>query len=96
MEKVIKSREEFFVEFTDEELSSLKLKKGDKLSVEIDEKTNKIKLTPYERIDIDLSEFKREILEFFIQESVQKDISVNEVITQMLSKALDLYKDDEQ
>jgi len=96
MEKVIKSREEFFVEFTDEELSSLKLKKGDKLSVEIDEKTNKIKLTPYETIDIDLSEFEREILEFFIQESVQKDISVNEVITQMLSKALDLYKNDEQ
>ena len=92
MEKVIKSREEFFVEFTDEELSTLKLKKGDKLSVEIDENTNQVKLTPYQTIDIDLSEFERDFLEHLITESVDKDISINEVITQTLTKALDFYK----
>ena len=96
MEKVIKSREEFFVEFTDEELSTLKLKKGDKLSVEIDENTNQVKLTPYQTIDIDLSEFDRDVLEHLITESVDKDISINEVITQTLTKALDFYKKDEQ
>jgi len=96
MEKVIKSREEFFVEFTDEELSTLKLKKGDKLSVEIDENTNEVKLTPYQTIDIDLSKFDRDVLEHLITESVDKDISINEVITQTLTKALDFFKNDEQ
>ena len=96
MEKVIKSREEFFVEFTDEELSTLKLKKGDKLSVEIDKNTNQVKLTPYQTIDIDLSEFDRDVLEHLITESVDKDISINEVITQTLTKALDFLKNNEQ
>jgi hypothetical protein len=39
-----------------------------------------------------LSEFERELLEFLIQESCDKDISVNQVISDLLEKGLEQYK----
>lgn len=95
MEKVVKSLEQFYVDFTDDELVELGLKKGDKLSVKIDENTKEVKLVPYETIDIDLSEFSRETLEFLISESVEKDASVNEVITDILDRAIKHFKYEE-
>ena len=89
MEKVVQSKQEFFIEFTDEELSNLNLKKGSKLTVEIDENTKEIKLTPFGSIEISLSDFNRDTLEFLISESVEKDISVNEVISDILTKKMD-------
>lgn len=94
MEKIVKSVEQFYIEFTDEELAQLNLKKGDKLSVKIDEQSKAIKLVPYETIDIDLSEFSREVLEFLISESVEKDISINEVITDVITKSIGHLKDE--
>lgn len=94
MEKAIKVKEEYYIEFTDEELAKLNLKKGDKLTVEIDEKTKDIKLVPYGTIDIDLKEFSRENLEFIITESIERDLSVNEVFTDILTKAVKAYKDE--
>ena len=91
IQKSVKSKEEFYIEFSDEELDKLKLKKGDKLSIEIDEATKSIKLIPFASLEIDLSEFKREILEYLITESVEKDISVNEVINNSLTEALKHY-----
>jgi len=95
MEKVVKALEQFYVDFTDDELAELGLKKGDKLSVKIDENTKEVKLVPYETIDIDLSEFSRETLEFLISESVEKDASVNEVITDILDRAIKHFKYEE-
>jgi len=95
MEKVVKALEQFYVDFTDDELAELGLKKGDKLSVKIDENTKEVKLVPYETIDINLSEFSRETLEFLISESVEKDASVNEVITDILDKAIKHFKYEE-
>jgi len=95
MEKVVKALEQFYVDFTDDELAELGLKKGDKLSVKIDENTKEVKLVPYETIDINLSEFSRETLEFLISESVEKDASVNEVITDILDKAIKHLKYEE-
>jgi hypothetical protein len=39
-----------------------------------------------------LSEFERELLEFLIQESCDKDISINDVISNILEKGLEQYK----
>jgi bifunctional DNA-binding transcriptional regulator/antitoxin component of YhaV-PrlF toxin-antitoxin module len=88
MEKKVKVREEYYIEFTDEELEKLKLKKGDKLSIDIDENTKEIKLIPYGAIDLELSEFNRETLEYLVEQSVIKDVSVNEIINDIVEQAV--------
>lgn len=87
MTKQVQSREELFIQFTDEEIEKLGLEKNQKLSMEILE-NGSIKMTPFAKIDIDISEWSREVLENIIQESVEKDISVNEVISQTIEQYL--------
>lgn len=87
MTKQVQSREELFIQFTDEEIEKLGLEKNQKLSMEILE-NGSIKMTPFAKIDIDISEWRREVLENIIQESVEKDISVNEVISQTIEQYL--------
>lgn len=91
MMKQVQSREELFIQFTDEEIEKLGLEKNQKLSMEILE-NGSIKMTPFAKIDIDITEWSREVLENLIQESVEKDISVNEVITQAIEKYLKNYE----
>lgn len=95
MEKSVKVKEEYYIEFTDEELAQLNLKKGDKVSFEIDEKTKEVKLIPFASIELDLKDFDRENLEFLISESIEKDISVNDVIREVIDKAVERYKNEE-
>ena len=91
MTKQVQSREELFIQFTDEEIEKLGLKANQKYSMEILE-DDSIKMTPFAKIDIDISEWSREVLENLIQESVEKDISVNEVITQAIEQYLKNYE----
>lgn len=91
MMKQVQSREELFIQFTDEEIEKLGLEKNQKLSMEILE-NGSIKMTPFATIDIDISEWSREVLEKLIQESVEKDISVNEVISQTIERYLNYYE----
>jgi bifunctional DNA-binding transcriptional regulator/antitoxin component of YhaV-PrlF toxin-antitoxin module len=73
-----------------EELAKLNIKQGDKFSIK--ETDGGILLEKFSTIDINLSELNREILEFLIQESCDKDISINDVISDLLEKGLDQYK----
>jgi bifunctional DNA-binding transcriptional regulator/antitoxin component of YhaV-PrlF toxin-antitoxin module len=77
------------VKFTDEEMTALGIKAGDKFSFHEDKEG--ILLKKYATIDIDLSEFSREVLEYLVQESCSKDITVNEVVEQILLKLVDEY-----
>ena len=78
------------VKFTEDELAQLNIKQGDKFSIK--ETADGILLEKFATVDIDLSECSREILEFLIQESCDKDVSVNEVISEALEKGLEQYK----
>lgn len=84
MKKIIEPTGDVCVKFTEEELLKLGLQKGDKLSWE--EAENGFLLKKYERIDIDISEWSREVLEMLIVESVEQDISVNDVICNILEE----------
>lgn len=77
---------EVCVKFTEEELDQLNIKQGDKFSIK--EQDNGILFQKFETIDLDISEFKREILEFLIKESCDKDISINEVISNIFETQL--------
>jgi hypothetical protein len=51
-----------------------------------------IEMTPFATMEIDIGEFDRKTLEFLIEESIEKDISVNEVITNVLEDAIKKYE----
>jgi endonuclease III-like uncharacterized protein len=90
IKKTIEPTGDVCVKFTEEELEQLNIKQGDKFSIK--ETDDGILLQKFATIDFDLSEYSREILEFLIIESCNKDVSVNEVISDVLEKVVDQYK----
>lgn len=80
--KKVQRSEELYVQFTDEELEALNIKAGDKFSWEVED--NSLVFKKFASLDVDISEWSREVLEMLIVESVEKDISVNEVICNIL------------
>ena len=88
--KTIEPTGDVCVKFTEDELAQLNIKQGDKFSIK--ETDEGILLEKFATIDIDLAEVEREILEFLIRESCDKDVSVNEVISDILEKGLEQYK----
>ena len=90
IKKTIEPTGDVCVKFTEDELAQLNIKQGDKFSIK--ETDEGIILQKFATIDIDLVEVEREILEFLIQESCDKDVSVNQVISDLLEKGLEQYK----
>jgi hypothetical protein len=90
IKKTIEPTGDVCVKFTEDELAQLNIKQGDKFSIK--ETDGGILLQKFATIDFDLSEYSREILEFLIIESCNKDVSVNEVISDVLEKVVDQYK----
>jgi hypothetical protein len=90
IKKTIEPTGDVCVKFTEDELAKLNIKQGDKFSIK--ESDEGILLEKFSTIDIDLAQFERELLEFLIQESCDKDISINEVISDILEKILEQYK----
>jgi hypothetical protein len=87
--KKVQEKKELYIQFSDEEMQELGWEDGQKLSFKFDEETKAITLEPFVKMEIEISEWPREILEFLIQESCDKDISVNEIINETLLKFID-------
>lgn len=90
IKKTVEPTGDVCVKFTEDELAKLNIKQGDKFSIK--ETKDGILLEKFSSLDIDLSEFNRQLLEFLIQESCDKDVSVNEVISDILEKVVEQYK----
>jgi bifunctional DNA-binding transcriptional regulator/antitoxin component of YhaV-PrlF toxin-antitoxin module len=84
--KTVEPTGDVCVKFTEEELTQLNIKQGDKFSIK--ETDEGILLEKFSTIELDLSEFNRDILEFLIKESCDKDISINEVISNILDQVI--------
>ena len=91
MTKRIKEKKEYFIDFNDDECKEFGILENQKYTTTI-EKDGTIKMVPFATIDIDLAEFSRNTLEFLVAESVEKDISVNDVISNVLEKTLKNYE----
>jgi hypothetical protein len=91
MEKVKKilEKKDLYIQFSEEEMRELGWEEGQKLSFKFDEETKAITLEPFVKMEIEISEWPREILEFLVGESCDRDISVNEVINETLLKFID-------
>lgn len=90
MEKIkkIQEKKDLFIQFSEEEMQEMGWEEGQKLSLKFDEDTKTITLEPFVKMEIEISEWSREILEFLIRESCDRDISVNEVINEVLREKL--------
>jgi hypothetical protein len=87
--KKVQEKKELYIQFSEEEMQELGWEEGQKLSFKFDEETKAITLEPYVKMEIEISEWPREILEFLIQESCDRDVSVNEIINETLLKFID-------
>jgi hypothetical protein len=87
MIKTLQEYKEYGVQFTDEELAELGMHKNQKFTVEIGEDET-IKLVPFAKMDINIDEFPRDILEMLVRESAEKDVSVNQIISNVLENYL--------
>lgn len=84
--KQIKVKEDYYIDFTDEELAALKMEKGQKYSCEIED--GALKLVPFEKVELEIGTWDRSILEMLIQESCERDVSVNQVISDILEEVI--------
>lgn len=87
MIKTLQEYKEYGVQFTDEELADLGMHKNQKFSIEVGE-NNTIKLIPFVKMDVNIDEFPRDILEMLVRESAEKDVSVNAIISDVLEDYL--------
>jgi SPX domain protein involved in polyphosphate accumulation len=89
--KTIQKREEFFIQFSEDEFKELGWNENQKFEWKTFD-DGSVELKPWVSVDLgDISEFPREVLEMLILESLEKDIPVNQVINNLLKKALDNF-----
>jgi len=85
--KKVQRSEDMFIQFSEEELKQFDLKEGDKFSCHL--KDDGVMLEKFVPLDIDISEFSREALEMLIILSIEQDLSVNDVICNILQEQVD-------
>jgi len=91
--KVLQPTNDCFIQFTEEELSSIGAGPGTKFQVKQHD-DGSIELRPYAKVDLDMSEWSREVLEMIIKESCEQDISANDVINNLLKKSLNKFEEE--
>jgi hypothetical protein len=84
--KTVLKKEDYYIQFTDEEMSELNIEPGQKFSCEL--KDGGLQLTPFVKVELEMGDWPREVLELLIQESCEKDISVNDVICDLLKEVI--------
>lgn len=89
---IIPIRDEYGIEFNEEEMKALGIDANDKFEVKIDNDT--VVLEKYGKIDIELSELSRPILESLIKESCESGLSVEDIVAKRLTERLDAQKDN--
>jgi hypothetical protein len=93
MDKVKKvlEKKDLYIQFSEEEMQELGWEEGQKLSLDLDEETGSVTLKPFVKMELDIDSWPKELLLFLIQESCEKDVSVNEVISNTLEQSLKYY-----
>jgi hypothetical protein len=96
MIKTVQKKEEYFIQFTDEEMNQLGFKPNTKFTVELNEDKSGLTLTPHEEIEIDLNEFSKEELINFIHAANKLDMTFEDFIVDSLTKFCEDYKDKDE
>jgi len=94
IKKILQPTNDMYIQFTEEELSSIGAGPGTKFSVKHHD-DGSIELRPYAKIELDMEEWPREFLELIIKESCEQDISANDVIVDIIKKNLSIQNNKE-
>jgi hypothetical protein len=86
--KTLQPTNDLYIQFTEEELSQIGAGPGTKFSVKRND-DGSIELRPYVKMEIEISDWSREVLEMLIAKSCEDDVSVNDVINELLKQSLD-------
>ena len=90
--KVLQPTNDVFIQFTEEELSSIGAGPGTKFQAKLHD-DGSIELRPYVKVELDMEEWSREVLELIIKESCEQDISANDVINKLLKESLKNFEE---
>ena len=93
IKKTLQPTNDLFIQFSDEEVQELGLEQGQKFSVTPHD-DGSFELRPYVKLELDMEEWPREILEMIIKKSVEEDISANDVINNFLKESLKDFEEE--
>ncbi|MEY4342773.1 MAG: hypothetical protein RL736_569 [Pseudomonadota bacterium] len=82
--KKVQEKREMFIQFSEEEIAEMGWEENQKLSIEMND--GGITLQPYAKMEIEIGEWSREMLEYLVGESCDRDVSVNDIITEVLTE----------
>jgi len=95
MKKTLQPTNELFIQFSDEEVQELGLERGQRYEVKLKD-DGAVELRPYVKVELNIGEWPREVLEMIIKKSLDEDISANDVINNVLREGLELYKEQNE
>ena len=87
MKKVLEPTGDMMIRFTEDELLELNIKQGDKFNFKLQEDGG-VELEKYVELELDMADWPIEVLQMIIKQSCEQDITVNEVLVQILDKAI--------
>jgi hypothetical protein len=93
MIKTVQKKEEYFIQFTDEEMDQLGFKPNTRFTIELSEDKSGLKLIPHEEIEIDLEQFSKEELINMIHAANKLDMTFEDFVVDSLTKFCEDYKD---
>lgn len=86
MIKTVQKKEEYFIQFTDEEMNELGFKPNTKFTIKVNDDNQSLTLTPHEEIEIDLNEFSKEDLINIIVAANKLDMTFEDFVVDTLTK----------
>jgi hypothetical protein len=86
MIKTVQKKEDYFIQFTDEEMDELGFKPNTRFTIEVNDDKESLTLTPHEEIEIDLEEFSKEDLINIIVAANKSDMTFEDFIVDSLTK----------
>jgi hypothetical protein len=96
MIKTVQKKEEYFIQFTDEEMNQLGFKPNTRFTIELSEDKSGLKLTPHEEIEIDLDEFSKEELINVIVAANKLDMTFEDFVVDSLTKFCEAHNTENE
>lgn len=96
MIKTVQKKEEYFIQFTDEEMDQLGFKPNTRFTIELSEDKSGLKLTPHEEIEIDLDEFSKEELINVIVAANKLDMTFEDFVVDSLTKFCEAHNTENE
>jgi hypothetical protein len=92
IKKTLLPTNDVYIQFTEDELASIGAVPGTKFEARLHD-NGSIELRPYVKIELDMKDWPREVLELIIKQSCEDDISANDIINNVIKQSIREYDD---